>query len=81
MFVPPELLLLYQRYGTSVFSFSEFYDVITQEGSNHNMSWYFRRKYIASVRVNGKKRYLLTFKSISLCQNYITKRALGQVNL
>lgn len=82
MFILPELLILYQEYGVSIFSVRDFYSVCEFCGSKHNLSWYERRGYVCfEVKKANKKYFRLTFRSVGLCQKYIVKHSLDEVEV
>ena len=90
MYVPYELVLLFQKHGVSFFSTADFNCARAEAGSRHNTSWYMRRGYIRRVvrRYGGTQcrqiesnMYVLTAKAVNICQDYIIRHALEQVNL
>lgn len=90
MLVPYELVIIFQKHGVSVFSTADFNCALIEAGSRHNTSWYMRRGYIRQVVVRSggmqcrqidSNMYVLTVKSVTICQDYIIRHALEQVNL
>lgn len=81
MYVPLELVVLFQNNGTSLFTMIDFNNAIKQEGSRHNMYWYISRGYIQKVALGSVNKYMLTFKSIKICQDYILRHTLENQTL